>query len=156
MLANTCCTRSLGDAFWRHLASVSGSTKIGCDADQLLLPIQRGLWHDLQQRVGPNQELSNERPVISADEQVPGGCAGGKESHGDERSGPLIPMGKSYGDQNADGFYRNAGPLHQTHRRVADKDALAACVEGRFKRHRHLTLYDPLALAAGRQSKGKL
>ena len=125
-------------------------------AGQLLLQIRRGLWHDPQQGIGPDRELSSERPVISVDEPVTGGCAGGKESHGDERGGPLIPVRKSYGDLNTDGLYRKAGPLHQTHRRVADKDALAACVEGRFKRHRHLTLYDPLALAAGRQSKGKL
>src|SRR5262249_18735760 len=125
-------------------------------ADQLLLQIRRSLWHDIQQGVGPDRELSSERPVIRGDEQVTSGCAGSKESHGDERGGPLIPVRKSYGDQNTDGLYRKAGPLHQTHRRAADNDTLAACVESRFKRDRHLARCCLLALAAGRQSQREL
>ena len=116
----------------------------------------RGLWHDLQQRIGVDRDLSNERPVISADEEKAGGCTGGEESHGDERSGPLISVGKSDGDQNTDGLYHKAGPLQETHRRLADEDALTACVESGFKRDRHLTLCDLLALTAGRQSERKL
>src|SRR5262245_58392258 len=126
---------------------------------QLLLQTRvwtRGLWHDLQQRTWRDRELSNERPVISTDEQEAGGCTGGEESHGDERSGPLISVGKSYRDQNADGLYHEAGPLQQTHRRVADEDALPACVESGFKTDRHLALCDPLALTAGRQSEREL
>jgi len=42
--------------------------------DQLLLQIQRGLRHDLQKGIGPDRESSNERPIISADEQETGGC----------------------------------------------------------------------------------
>jgi hypothetical protein len=97
--------------------------------------------------------LSNERPVISEDEQEAGGCIDGEESHGDERGGPLISVGKGYRDQNTDGLYHNAAPLQQTHRQAADEDALTACVESGFKRNRHLTLCDLLALTAGRQSE---
>ena len=68
MLVNTCCMHSLGDTFSQHLASVKGSPKIGSDANQLSIQIRRGFRHDLQQGIGPDQELSNERPVISSDE----------------------------------------------------------------------------------------
>src|SRR5262249_26105531 len=97
-----------------------------------------------------------ERPVISADEHKAGGCTGGEESHGDERSGPVISVGKSYRDQHAEGLDNEAGPLQETHRRVADEDALTACVESSFECDRHLTLCDPLALIAGRQSEREL
>src|SRR5262249_30182462 len=110
----------------------------------------RGLWHDLQQRTWRDRELSNERPVIRTDEQEAGRWTSGEECHGDERSGPLISVGKGYRDQDTDGLYHNAGPLQQTHRRVADEDALTACVESGFERDRHLTLCDLLALTAGR------
>jgi hypothetical protein len=46
---------------------------------------------------------------------------------------------------NTDGLYHKAGPLQQTHRRVADEDALTACVESGLERDRHLALLDPLA-----------
>src|SRR5262249_42989166 len=126
---------------------------------QLLLQTRvwtRGLWHDLQQRTGRDRVLSNERPVIRTDKQEAGGCTGGEESHGDERSGPLFSVGQSYRDQNTDGLYHKAGPLQQTHRREADENALTACVESRLKRDRHLTLCDLLALSAGRQREREL
>src|SRR5262245_10699536 len=52
----------------------------------------RGLWRDLQQGTWGDRELSNERPVISTDQQEARGCTGGEESHGDERSDPLISV----------------------------------------------------------------
>src|SRR5262249_23539996 len=116
----------------------------------------RGLWHDVQQRSWWDRELSNERPVIGADQQEAGGCTRGEESHGDEPSGTLVSVGKSYRDQNTDGLDHEASPFQQAHRRVADEDALAACVESGFKRDRHLTLCDPLARTAGRQREREL
>jgi len=52
----------------------------------------------MQQRIGPDRELPNERPVVGSYEQEAGGCTGSKESHGNNASGALIPMGESYAD----------------------------------------------------------
>jgi hypothetical protein len=56
------------------------------------------LWHYLQQRIGTDRGLPNERSVIRADEQKAGGCTGGKEPHSAEGCGPHISVGKSYRD----------------------------------------------------------
>ena len=53
--------------------------------------------------------MSDERPVVSPDEQKARGYTSGEESHGDQRSGPLASVGKSDGDQNADGLDHKAG-----------------------------------------------
>jgi hypothetical protein len=76
----------------------------------------RGPWHDLQQRIRPDPELPNERPVVSAYEHEAGGCTGRKESHRDDRSGPLIYVRKCYCDQNTYGLYDKTGPFHKIFR----------------------------------------
>jgi hypothetical protein len=143
---------------WKNHELEEGWLKVSKDSGIRLLFYTkrwaRGPWHDLLQRIGADREL--ERPVVSAYEQEAGGCTGRKESHRDDRSGPLMLMRKRYCDQNADGLYDKTGPFHQTHRRLANKDALAACLESGFKRDHHLTLCDPLAWVARRQSESEL
>ena len=41
----------------------------------------RGWWHDLQQGIGTDRELSYKGPIICGDEQKAGGSTSGKEPH---------------------------------------------------------------------------
>src|SRR5262249_55621031 len=103
-----------------------------------------------------HRDLAGEGPRIRCD-QDGSGCGGRRENdHRQKRSRAIVAVYHSDREQCEEALHSQARPFDPIDRRVAEYDALPACIERFFQRADGLTLRDRLSLTLWYLVEGEL
>src|SRR6476659_3370196 len=107
----------------------------------------------LPEELRSNRDFAGERVAIGGDQEDRKGNARGKQRECDAAGGTVVAVHQGNGDQRAERLEQQAGPFDRGQRRLADDDALAACLHCRLQCTDDLALRRPLPFVGGRYGK---